>query len=279
MASAHRNSSLLPARVLAMAIAAIVPAGCLGSARTKPMTASPAPLVVATPSAVPTWRIHGVAPVPKTSSVSNLVGAQEKHYRALASRARPCRFAQVESKIHGTTYIGCSAGSVVALDARGDIIASANVQMDGLTSIVPAGRNAIAVSGFNDGAFLRNGLTFLRAKTLRQIGPKLISDNTFLGVIGDHAYIDDWCCFGRPDEYRPATIYSISMKNGAVSTSVDLAPDPKAHPANMQPLGQGEHNYLLGRFLYVVVGRTTYRYDILNLKLRPKRMLTPPSSP
>ncbi len=126
---------------------------------------------------------------------------------------------------------------------------------------------------------MSNGLTFLRAKDLRQLGPKLISDNTFLGVIGDRAYIDDWCCFGRPDEYRPATIYSISMKNGSVSTSVDLAPDPKAHPANVQPLGQGEHNYLLGRYLYVVVGRITYRYDILNLKLRPKRMFTPPSSP
>lgn len=151
--------------------------------------------------------------------------------------------------------------------------------MDGITSIVPAGSSAIAVSGFNDGASLSNGLTFLRVKDLRPVGPKLIEDSTFLGVIGDRAYIDDWCCFGRPDEYRPATIYSISLKNGSKSTPVDLAPDPQAHPPNMQPLGQGEHNYLKGQYFYVVVGPITYRYNMMDLARRPKRMFTPQGSP
>ena len=262
-----------------MVMAVIVPTACWGGTRTKQIKASPTALVIATPSAAPTRRIHDVAPVAQAPSVPTLFGAQEKHYRTLASRARPCRFAQIENEIHRRIYIGCSAGSIVEVDIRGDILASATVRMDGITSILPAGRNAIAVSGYSDGASLTSLLTFLRSQNLKQIGPKEIADSTFLGVIGDRAFIDDWCCFGRPDEYRPATIYSISMTDGSASKSVDLFPDRRANPANMQPLGQGEHNYLLGRHLYVVVGSVTYRYDILNLKTEPKRMLTPSASP
>ena len=92
------------------------------------------------------------------------------------------------------------------------------------------------------------------------------------GVVRGRAYIDDWCCFGRCDVYRPATTYSISLQNGTKSERIDLRPHPQAHPGNQQPLGQGEYNYLVGHYLYVVVGFVTYRYDILDLRKPPRRL-------
>jgi len=267
------------ARCFAAAIVALGLTACSGRARTQPIHTTPTPQADARSSSVSMAEQGRFAPVDRAPSSSPLVGAMAARYRALASRARPCRFAQIANRIHGTLFIGCSAGSIVAFDTRGDLLASANVRMDGITSIVSAGSREIAISGYNDGASLRNGLAILRVRNLRPVGPKLIEDSTFLGVIGDRAYIDDWCCFGRPNEYRPATIYSISLKNGSESRPVDLTPDPQAHPANMQPLGQGEHNYLKRRYLYVVVGPITYRYNMMDLARRPRRMFTPKTSP
>jgi hypothetical protein len=151
--------------------------------------------------------------------------------------------------------------------------------MDGINALEPAGNATIAVLGFNDGATLTSGLTFLSAQTLHPISSHAMSDSTFLGVIGDRAYIDDWCCNGRSDVYEPATIYSISLKDGSASEGVNLAPDPQAHPGELQPLGQGDRNYLIGKFFYVVVGPVTYRYDVRNLQKAPTRMATPAISP
>jgi hypothetical protein len=120
-------------------------------------------------------------------------------------------------------------------------------------------------------------LSILDSTTLKPIVKHLMTDSTFLGVIGDRAYIDDWCCFGRPDAYAPATIYWISLKDGTESKHVDLAPDPQSHPANLAPLGQGEHNYMLGHDFYVVVAddnknSMTYRYDVFHMDRPPLRM-------
>ena len=263
------------ARFFAMSIVALGLAGCWWRTHAHRVHAASTPLVVATPISVPLKKIHGVAPIAPRSWPSSLAGTQAERYRALASRARRCRSAQVATRIHGTLFIGCSDGVIVTVGSHGNILASTKVPMDDMSSILSVGHGAIVVSGGDDGAFMSVALAILRAATLRPIGPKVISDSTFLGVIGDRAYFDDWCCFGRPDEYRPATIYYISLKTGSESPSVDLVPDPKAHPANAQPLGQGEHNYLIGRHLYVVVGSVTYRYDIMNLTRKPMRMHTP----
>ncbi|TAM76692.1 hypothetical protein EPN44_05075 [bacterium] len=176
-------------------------------------------------------------------------------------------------------YIGCSEGNIAVLDARGNVLASGKVLMDGINTIEPVGDDAIAVSGFNDGAALRSGVSILRARTLQPIIAHVMRDSTFLGIIGGRAYIDDWCCNGRPDVYQPATIYSISLKGGSESERVNLAPDPQAHPGNLQPLGQGKRNYLIGKYFYVVVGPVTYRYDTRDLQKPPKRMATTRTSP
>lgn len=224
---------------------------------------------------LPPVQTQGVAPAPTVPPQSLLGRPEAKYYKALASRVRACQYAQAKNTIDGKLYIGCSEGNIVALDARGNVIASGNVPMYGINAIVPAGESAIAVFGVNDGAALRDELSLLRATTLKPIVQHFMTDSTFLGVIGDRAYIDDWCCNGRADVYQPATIYWISLRDGTESQHIDLAPDPQGHPGNLQPVGQGEHNYLIGNYFYVVVGPVTYRYDVRNLQKPPNRMATP----
>jgi hypothetical protein len=138
--------------------------------------------------------------------------------------------------------------------------------------VMPAGSNAIAVFGTTDGAVLQAQLMLLNARTLESIVKHDMPDSTFLGVYEGRAYIDDWCCFGRADHYAPATIYSVSLKDGSESAHVDLAPDPAAHPGELAPLGQGESNYRIGKYFYVHVEQITYRYDLTDLRKPPIRM-------
>ncbi len=174
----------------------------------------------------------------------------------------------------------CTPGFLSVLNANtGRILQTAPVRMDGINSVAVAGKEWLAVQGWSGGAALVNILVILRRNTLQPINDRPITDGTFLGVIGDRAYIDDWCCHGRADEYRPATIYSISLRDGTQSAPVDLRPDPNRHPANLQPLGQGEHNYMQGHYLYVPVDDVLYRYDILHLRLPPKRTRIPAQPP
>src|ERR1700693_49041 len=245
---------------------------CSGTTRKDVTQPTPTPPVFAPPTPQPTLQTQGVAPAPPRRPNSILGQPEAEHYRTLASRSQPCRYAQAEKTINGILYIGCSAGAIVALNAHKKALAARILPIDGIVAFEPAGNGAVAVLGFNDGAVLRAALTFLRARTLQSITPDIMSDSTFLGVIGDRAYIDDWCCNGRSDVYQPATIYSISLKDGSESEGVDLAPDPQAHPGILQPLGQGEHNFLIGKYFYVPVGPVTYRYDVRNLRKPPERM-------
>jgi hypothetical protein len=218
-----------------------------------------------------TFPTNGLAPEPPSAPPSLLGAPNASHYRALALRVGPCRYAHAENRINGVLYIGCYGGDIAQIGARGRALRGATVLMDGIASILPVGNDAIAISGWSDGAALRQQLTILRASTMRPI-VKTATDSTFLGVLGDRAYIDDWCCNGRPDVYSPATIYSISLKDGTGSPRVDLAPDPELHPANEQPLGQGAHNYMVGDYFYVVVGPVAYRYDVRDLTKAPLRL-------
>jgi hypothetical protein len=211
------------------------------------------------------------APVPPTIP-PRPTAAIAAHLSTLASRCGPCKTVQSQATIGGTLYIGCDPGRIVALSGNGKLLATNDLGMSFITAILPAGNNVIVVSGVNDGAALVNTLSFLRARTLRQVTLERLADTTYLGTIGDRAYLDDWCCFGRPNAYQPATIYSISLKDGTASARVDLTPDPQSHPADQQPLGQGEHNYLIGHDFYVVVGPVTYRYDVRRLNAEPTRM-------
>lgn len=275
---AAKRIAMFSPRLKKLAVLAITASLCLLSAcgsRTHAAASASAPSTPTT--SLPT---QGIAPAPTLPPPSIGGRLEAEHYRKLASRAVHCRYAQAANTIGGNLYIGCSEGHIAVLDPQGHVLASGTVPMYGIGSIVPAGADAIAISGFNDGATLRNELSILRATTLKPIVRHYMTDSTFLGILGDRAYIDDWCCNGRAEVYQPATIYSVSLKNGTESEHIDLAPDPQAHPGSLQPIGQGEHNYLIGKYFYVVVGPVTYRYDVGYLQRPPKRFATPvtPSS-
>ena len=171
-------------------------------------------------------------------------------------------------------YAACPSTVAILRRADGHVAHEQSVGIYGFNAIVPAGERAVVVEGWNDGAALSTALAILDKNTLHPITNRELSDSTFLGVIGDRAYIDDWCCFGRPDQYRPATIYSISLEDGSASEPIDLYPEPDLHPAREQPLGQGEQNYLKGGYFYVVTTSYTYRYDVRNLDAPPVRSVT-----
>jgi hypothetical protein len=236
------------------------------------------------PSSIDASRL-AVAPTPVPSPTPILdtmtpgEEATRARMKALASRVGTCAYAQSANIVGGRLYVGCTGGLLAVFDVRGHALGSAHLPMYGVNGVVRAGSRAIAVYGYNDGAALRGELRLLRIDTLAPIVKHSMADSTFLGAIGDRAYIDDWCCNGRADVYEPATIYSVSLKDGSESTHVDLAPDPQAHPGNEQPLGQGANNYLIGSSLYVVVGPVTYRYDVNALQKAPERFATPGASP
>lgn len=190
-----------------------------------------------------------------------------------AQRAKLCvgDFVRGADSIGDTLWIGCAQGKLFVLNRRMEELRSTMLPMS-VDSIMPAGPNAVAVTGTNDGAVLREELTLLNAATLQPIVHHDMTDSTFLGVYDGRAYIDDWCCNGRADTYAPATIYSVSLKDGSESARVDLAPDPDAHPAQLAPIGQGESNYRIGKYFYVHVQEITYRYDLTDLQAPPVRM-------
>ena len=202
---------------------------------------------------------------------------EAEHYESLVKGVHDCEHPQLRNVVDGRLYITCPEGfaeRLFALNRQGEILASTHVAMHQVTKIEAAGTSAIAVTGYNDGAAMRNELSILHAGNLRRIVHHLMEDSTFLGVINGRAYIDDYCCFGRGDKYAPATIYSISLKDATESPRIDLAPDPGLH-SGYPPVGQGARNYLIGRYFYVVVSPITYRYDMLNFRTPPKRMGTP----
>lgn len=204
-----------------------------------------------------------------------------KRWSRLASAMGICRSVTTTSTIDGRFYVGCDNGTVALADPRTwRPLRVAKLQPSVVSGVRAAGNSAIAVAAWRDGAALVNDLYFLNSRTLKQINKDNMSDTLFLGVIGNRAYLDDLCCFGRADQYRPATVYSMSLEDGSTTEPVDLAPDAKAHPPDREPLGQGETSYLIGKYFYLVVNdvryirNLTYRYDITNLRLPPVRMKT-----
>lgn len=240
-----------------------------------PITAPPHSPYVAD-SATPTVTTDGLAPGPAEPPQNQLTPGEATRLRGLASRAGTCTAAQATTTLDKVQYVGCDGGLVVALDAQGRVMASTRVSMEGINWISVAGSNALVVEGWNDGAALENDLSILRSMTLKPIVHHRMTDTTYLGTIEEQAYMDDWCCHGRPDVYQPATIYSISLEDGSESEHVSLAPDPQLHKSR-EPLGQGGRNYLVGTRFYVVVGDVTYEYDVDNLSKAPKRLATAPT--
>lgn len=171
--------------------------------------------------------------------------------------------------------VGCIGGSLVRIAAAsGQIRARSGTAfiVDQIADIVPLGSCAYAVSGWSSGAALRQHATILDCKRLSVIVPER-DETQILGSVGNIAVLDDTCCNGRPDVYRPATIVRANLATGALSPEVDLTPEPSRYPADRRPIGQGAAAILDGGELYLIVDRSLYRYgDPRTLSATPQRI-------
>ncbi len=171
--------------------------------------------------------------------------------------------------------VGCRGGRLVRMDAAsGRILARSDTAFDteAISNIAPLGSCAYEISGWSDGAYLRGNGAIVDCKRLSVIVPEQ-EDLVVVGEIGNIAVLDERCCFGRPDVYRPATIVRANLTTGALSPAVDLTPEPSRYPAGHRPIGQGSAVLLEGTELYLVVDRTLYRYgDPRALSGTPQRV-------
>ncbi len=142
---------------------------------------------------------------------------------------RVCEKADAAAVIGSNVYVGCVGGQIARLNStNGNLLASSAVGMYGINAIVAAGARAIVVEGYNDGSHITMQAALLRSETLSPISSGDMTDNSFLGTIGDRAYFDDFCCNGRADTYLPATVYYIALSDGTESPKVDLTPDAQS---------------------------------------------------
>jgi hypothetical protein len=175
----------------------------------------------------------------------------------------------------GDLVVGCRGGRVVRLAAAtGRIWADSGSAFvaESIADIARLGTCAYGVSGRSTGAAMRQHAAILDCKRLSVIVPEQ-DEMQVLGSIGNVAVLDERCCNGRPDVYRPATIVRANLTTGALSPEVDLTPESNRYPADQRPIGQGSAAMLDGSELYLAVDRSLYRYgDPRALSAVPQRI-------
>jgi hypothetical protein len=167
--------------------------------------------------------------------------------------------------------VGCYGGSLVRMAAASGRIRARSGSAfvaERILDIMPLGSCAYGVSGVSTGATMRHHAAILDCKRLSVIVPEQ-DEMQILGSIGNIAVLDERCCHGRPDVYRPATIVRANLTTGALSPAVDLTPEPNRYP----PDRIGSAAMLDGSELYLVVDRSLYRYgDPRALSASPQRI-------
>jgi hypothetical protein len=204
--------------------------------------------------------------------------------RVLWERRAVCPTATDRTSVGGVSVIvrdaddlvvGCRGGRLVRIAAAsGRIWAHSDSAFvaESIADIAPLGACAYGVSGWSSGAALRGHAAIVDCKRLSVIVPEQ-DEMVIVGSIGNIAILDERCCFGRPDVYRPATIVRANLTTGALSPEVDLTPEPNRYPADHRPIGQGSAALLEGTELYLVVDRSLYRYgDPRALSASPQRI-------
>lgn len=171
-------------------------------------------------------------------------------------------------------YVECAPDVLIRLDAStGTLRARSSVFKDGarVSSIAELSNGAIAVTGWADGATLTQQLSLVRRSDLRHIIPQR-SDTEALGAVGATAVLNDYCCFGRPDEYRPATILLVNLLDSTIADPIDLRPDPD-YFTSPRPVGQDANAAVIGSSLYLSVAPMLYDYgDARHPALKPLRL-------
>ncbi len=171
--------------------------------------------------------------------------------------------------------VGCRGGRLTRIAAAsGRILARSDSAFlaESIADIVPLGACAYGISGWSSGAALRGHAAIVDCKRLSVIVPEQ-DEMVIVGAIGNIAVLDERCCFGRADVYRPATIVRANLTTGGLSPEVDLTPEPDRYPADHRPVGQGSAAMLAGNELYLIVERSIYRYgDARSLSAPPQRI-------
>lgn len=171
--------------------------------------------------------------------------------------------------------VGCRGGRLVRIAAvSGRIMAHSDTAFiaESIGEIAPLGACAYGVSGWSSGAALRSHAAIVDCKRLSVIVPEQ-DGMAILGAIENIAILDERCCFGRPDVYRPATIVRANLATGALSPEVDLTPEPDRYAPDHRPIGQGSAALLDGSALYLAVDRSLYGYgDPRALRSAPQRI-------
>lgn len=197
--------------------------------------------------------------------------------------ARQQRFVsrRVEA-IGGSAYVACSAGALFRLDARTGRTRAAltTLAFDGVEGITPLPLGALAVRGWSSGSTTRTQLALVRADDFRAIVPTR-EETQLVGVVGDTAILDDLCCHGRTDAYRPATIVNVNLRTGATSEPLDLQPDPDLFPPGRQGPGQGWNGAAIaGNHLFLGIAPMLYDFGDARAPARvPARLLTNLAAP
>jgi hypothetical protein len=200
------------------------------------------------------WKRDGVCPVPNDGA--------------------PVRGVDVAVRSAADLVVGCNGGGVVQIDAASGRVRarSGDFAVDQISEIAPLGSCAYGVTGWSSGAIIREQAEILSCKRLKTIVPER-TDTSILGSIGNVAVLDDTCCYGRPDVYRPATIVLANLATGALSPEVDLTPEPARYPPDQRPVGQGSAAMLEGSELYLAVDHALYEYgNPQSLWAAPKRV-------
>lgn len=141
--------------MVAVVLLAVLCACVARGGTTSAFSSTPSPLLTS----------QGAAPGPTPLSPSIQGQPEAAFYKKLASRVIHCEYAQAERTIDRKVYVGCSGGDIAVFDDHNRLIVSGSVPMYQINDILPAGADAIAVSGVNVGAALRNELSILRART------------------------------------------------------------------------------------------------------------------
>lgn len=175
---------------------------------------------------------------------------------------------------HRDLLAGCDGGTLVRISASsGTILRRAHVlSTQRIAKIEPLGPCSFGVTGWSDGAALVESMSIVECRDFRPIVPQR-NETDIIGAVGDTAILDDTCCFGRPDVYRPATIIRANLSTGEVSDPLDLRPEPARYPANSRPLRQGSRVFLDGGDLYLAVDHALYDYgNALGALTQPHRV-------
>jgi outer membrane protein assembly factor BamB len=164
-------------------------------------------------------------------------------------------------------YLGCPDGGRLArVDVRnGSVRAKANglplFQYVGATDL---GNGVFAATGYSAGAAIMGHTGLFARDDLRPIAPAW-TDATVLGAIDGMAMVDDWCCFGRPQDKAPATLLRVDLRTGVTREAIDLQPDPTRFGPDRRGLGDGANALLVGSSLYLTLLPELFDYgDVRN---------------